>query len=470
MTPVCRFAPSPTGLLHIGGARTGLFNWAFARHGGGTFLLRIEDTDRGRSTMAYENAILDSMTWLRLEPDAAPVRQSERGELYRSKAEILLASGKAYRCYATPAELSELRAAQEARGEKTRYDRRWRERTDHPPNQPYCIRFATTLEGETRIDDLIRGEVTMGNGELDDLVILRADGTATYNFAAAVDDMDAGVTHVIRGEDHITNTIRQIHIHQALHGSLPEFAHLPLILGRKLDENGAPQFTASGEAAYERLSKRNQAVAVEHYREAGYTPEGLGNYLAQLGWTQPGNEIYSLDELAAAFDIRKVHRSAAKFDLERLRWVNQQHMRLMKPRQLVQLAGVEAPDQALELACEKARTVVELQEELSWLQAPHGIAKDLGGQLREDNLPGFKKLCDQLPELAEFSSSSIKELINACCKEFSLRFPRLGMPLRVALTGKEKSPDIARVAFLLGKEEVSRRLAVWKKHSHPSAD
>ena len=451
MTAVCRFAPSPTGSLHVGGARTALFNWAFTRHVGGQFRLRIEDTDRSRSSAVHEQSISDALAWLGLQVDGEVVRQSERGELYESKVMQLVEEGHAYRCYTTPAELDELRASQEARGEKPRYDRRWRTRRDYPSDRNYCIRFATPLSGVCVIKDWIRGTVEMANAELDDPVIMRMDQTPTYNFAAAVDDIEMGVTHVIRGEDHLTNTLRQVHIHTALGGTLPSFAHLPLILGRKAD--------ASGEVVYERLSKRNMAVDIEHYRAAGYLPEALVNYLAQLGWTQPDTEIYLPADLVREFDLHKVNRSAARFDLERLRWVNQQHMRLLPPAQLAKRAQLQVPDQAVTIACEKAANLVELRAELHWLTAPSDLDGTLQGQVAADNKDAFILLCHALGDLMPFTPAAIKDLIRSLAKEHNLKFPRLGMPLRIALTGRDQSPDIAQVAGILGPEECRQRLA-----------
>lgn len=461
MSVVCRFAPSPTGALHVGGARTALFNWAFARHHNGQFLLRIEDTDKERSTAANEKIILDALAWLELNPDGELVRQSERGQYYQEVAAQLVEQGKAYRCYATVAELEQLRAEQEARGEKPRYDRRWRQRTDYPANQEYVIRFATALTGDTVLDDLIRGQVTMANTELDDLILLRADGSATYNFAAVVDDIAMGITHVIRGEDHITNTIRQLQIHQALGSTQIKFAHLPLILGRKVATDGTPLTNDAGEAVYERLSKRNQAVDVEHYRQAGFLPAALNNYLAQLGWTQPGTEIYSLAELAKEFDITKVNRSAARFDLDRLRWLNQQYLRQLEAPTLAKLSGIDTTAEVFSIACEKAMTIAEVQSELAWLQAPTAVPDDLLGQLTEHNQEAFGKLCQQLVSLTDFNHASIKACIKACAKEHELGFGKLGMPLRVALTGQEHSPDIAQVAAIIGPEQLQTRLARW---------
>ncbi|MBF2734924.1 MAG: glutamate--tRNA ligase [Betaproteobacteria bacterium AqS2] len=455
---VCRFAPSPTGRLHLGGARTALFNWAWARHSGGTFLLRIEDTDRQRSLPEHEEAIIAALDWLGLERDGPAVRQSERAALYQAAAERLVEEGKAYRCYATAAELDELRTAQERQGLKPQYDRRWRGRTDWPATGEYCLRFATPTEGDCAISDLIRGEVSVANKEFDDPVILRADGSATYNFAAVVDDGEMGITDVIRGEDHLTNTLRQVHIHRALGQEIPRFAHLPLILGRRLDENGEPATLESGEPAYERLSKRNMAVDVDHYRQMGIIAPAMVNYLAQLGWTQPGQEVYTPAELAAAFELGKVNKSAARFDLERLQWINQQHLRALPPAEVAELAGIETSAEAIEIGMEKARTLTELREELSWLQPPEGLDATLQGQLGDDNREAFAALVQRLEKLEEFSQGAIKQAIKDCCKEHGLKFPRLGMPLRVALTGKTKSPDVALVASILESNICCERL------------
>ena len=463
MSVICRFAPSPTGLLHVGGARTALFNWAFARHHRGKFLLRIEDTDRQRSSVANEQAIHEALDWLGCVPDGEVIRQSERNDLYRKYALRLLEEGIAYRCYATDAELAQLRSEQEARKEKPRYDRRWRERRDYPSGNPYCLRFATPLEGDCQIDDMIRGIITSANNELDDLVIMREDGTPTYNFAAAVDDQQMGITHVIRGEDHVTNTLRQVHIHQALGGAVPQFAHLPLILGCKYDEQGNPLRNEAGELVYERLSKRNYAVDIDQYRHQGFLPVAMINYLAQLGWTQPDNEIYKPDELIAAFDITRINRSAARFDMDRLRWVNQQHMRNMPPARLAKLAGVDGPDEAIVIACEKAHTLPELVSELQWLRKPEQYTELLAKHLDSDNVDAFAELCQQLIEDKNHSAVNVKKLVKEQCRRRQLKFPCLGMPLRIVLTGMDRTPDIAKVADLLGYEENRARLTVYLK-------
>ena len=455
----CRFAPSPTGKLHLGGARTALFNWAFARHNNGKFLLRIEDTDQERSKPEFEDSILQALDWLGMKYDDEIVRQSTRLSAYQEIAQQLLDDGLAYRCYATAEELDQLRKEQIARKEKPRYDRRWRERTDYPANQEYCIRFKTPIDGECQITDLIRNKVTVPNKEFDDPVILRADKTATYNFAAVVDDAYMKITHVIRGEDHLTNTLRQVHIHQALNHDIPIFAHLPLIMGRKLDEDGNP-IKKDDEFVYERLSKRNMVVDVDQYRSDGFIPAGMINYLAQLGWTQPNTEIYTADELIQEFDLSKVNKSAARFDLDRLRWINQKHMQTMSPEKIANDFNIIAPIEAIAVAMEKAKTINEIKDDLFWLVKPNNLEASLLGHLTNENKSTFVELINEINSLKEFTKENIKGLIKTKCKENNLKFPQLGMPLRVSLTGKEQSPDVAFMAQTLGPEEVKERLAV----------
>ena len=458
---VCRFAPSPTGRLHIGGARTALFNWAWARHNQGKFLLRIEDTDRQRSLPEHEKAIIEAMDWLGLDLDGEIIRQSERDKIYQAAIERLMEEGKVYRCYTTPEELDKLRQEQMQRGEKPKYDRRWRDKTekDWPQGESYCLRFATPVDGACAIEDAIRGTVSVANKEFDDPVIWRADGSPTYNLAAVVDDGEMGITDVIRGDDHLTNTMRQVHIHEALGQKVPRFAHLPLILGRRLDEKGEPVKLDNGEWAYERLSKRNMAVDVNDYRDDGFMREAMVNYLAQLGWTQPGQEIYNAEELIAAFDIGKVHKSAARFDLERLLWINQQHLRAMPVEQVAdQVSELKASPEAIAIGLEKARTLKELRSELFWLQPPAAIEPTLQGHLGAANRAAFLDLAEKLKELPDFNPDAIKQVIKACCSEHGLKFPKLGMPLRVSLTGRDKSPDVAVVASILGQEACRKRL------------
>src|SRR5262245_21567381 len=307
-----RFAPSPTGFLHVGGARTALFSWAYARRHAGQFILRIEDTDLERSTEESVKAILDGMSWLGLDADEGPFFQMQRLERYREVAEQFLDEGKAYRCYCTKDELEKMRAEQRARGEKPRYDGRWRDSKATPPaGVTPVIRFKNPLDGEVTFNDLVKGPITIANAELDDLVLLREDGVPTYNFGVVVDDLDMQISHVIRGDDHVNNTPRQINIFHALGAELPEFAHVPMILG------------ADGE----RLSKRHGAVSVMQYDEEGYLPEALLNYLARLGWSHGDAEIFSKSQLVEWFDLAHVSRSPAQFNPEKLRWLNHQYVK-----------------------------------------------------------------------------------------------------------------------------------------------
>lgn len=452
-----RFAPSPTGNLHLGGARTALYCWAQARRNDGVFLLRIEDTDRARSRPEFERSIIDGLQWLGLTPDEPPLRQSQRAEHYRAAAERLLEQGCAYRCYATVEELQALRADQIARGQKPRYDRRWRDRSDRPAGRDHVLRFATPLEGNTVIEDVIRGPVQVANSELDDPVIMRADGSPTYNFACVVDDADSRITDVIRGEDHLSNSLRQLHIAAALGAAAVRYAHLPLIMAAAVDDNGRPRQDESGASIYEKMSKRNCAVDVASWRQDGYLPDAMVNYLAQLGWSNPEREVYGAEELAAKFELEKVHKSAARFDADRLKWLNRQHMRLMNPQQLERLAGVQAPAAAIELACEQAHTLIELAEELAYFK---GIASRemFLRHAAADNRQALAKLAARLDALEPFAADAISQAIKDCCKEHQLKFRQLAMPLRAALTGRENSPEIGLVASLLGKEEVKARL------------
>lgn len=455
---VTRFAPSPTGPLHLGGARTALYCWAYTRKHKGVFLLRSEDTDRQRSAKRHEDGIIAALQWLGIPPDKPLVRQSERTATYKAAVDRLLANGDAYRCYTTREELDRLREGQLRRAEKPRYDRRWRGRGDYPPKRLFTIRFATPLEGSVTVRDLVRGELSVANAELDDPVIMREDGTPTYNFACAVDDLAMEITHVIRGEDHITNTLRQVHIHAALGGVLPEFAHLPLILGPKLDEHGCQMRDAGGNPLFERMSKRNGAVDVDCYREQGFLAGAMANYIAQLGWTHPQDEVYGLASLAREFDISKVQKAGARFDLGRLRWINQQHMRAMAPSELMAMAGLEVPDRAAELAMEKARTLVEFCDELAYFHGP-----DEGGPLSkhldESNCVAFAELTDALARLEPFEADGIRLAIRKLCTKHKFKFPRLGMPMRVCLTGREHSHDVAELAALLGRDVTLARMA-----------
>lgn len=453
-----RFAPSPTGYLHIGGVRTALFCWLFARGRGGEFLLRVEDTDRERSTQASIDAILDGMSWLGLEPDAEPVFQSRRFDRYLEVAERLLASGAAYRCYCTPEELEERRARQMAEGRNPGYDGRCRERTEPRAGVEPVLRFRMPDTGETVVDDLVRGRVVFDNAEIDDLVILRSDGSPTYHFSVVVDDAEMGISHVIRGDDHLGNTPKQIHMLRALDLPVPAYAHLPMILG----EDGS------------RLSKRHGAVNVLEYREQGYLPDALLNYLVRLGWSHGDQEIFSRDEMIELFDLADVNASASRFDNEKLRWLNQQYIQAGDASELAPLLagflvaeGLD-PDAGPELADvvaayrERAVTLRELAESCWYLfrdfESPDPAAAKK--HLRPVVQQPMQDLRDRFEALPEWNREALHEAIQQSADAFGLGFGKLGQPLRVALTGGGVSPPIDVTAELVGRGRSLARLDV----------
>jgi len=455
MTVRTRFAPSPTGFLHIGGARTALFSWAYARRHGGKFVLRIEDTDLERSTQASVEAILDSMKWLGIDWDEGPFFQMQRLARYQEVAEQLIAAGHAYRCWATKEELDAMREAQRARGEKPRYDGRWRpERAKAaglvpPADRPPVIRFRTPEEGSVGWNDLVKGLIEFPNAELDDLVLLRADGVPTYNFGVVVDDLDMRITQVIRGDDHVNNTPRQIHIFRAMGVTLPEFAHVPMILG------------ADGE----RLSKRHGAVSVTQYRDEGFLPEALVNYLARLGWSHGDAEMFSMTQLVEWFDLRHVSRSPAKFDPEKLTWINQQHLKGASDARLAalvapQLEALGAPpgrgpalEQVVALLKERATTIRHLAEAATMFYADPG-AQPVPAEAK----PALAALKGELEALA-WERKALGAAVQAAAKAHNLKMPQLAMPLRRVLTGREQTPSIDAVLDLLGRKTVIARLA-----------
>jgi len=455
MTVRTRFAPSPTGFLHIGGARTALFSWAYARRHGGKFILRIEDTDLERSTQASVEAILDSMKWLGIDWDEGPFFQMQRLGRYREIAEQLIAAGHAYRCWATKEELDAMREAQRARGEKPRYDGRWRpERAKAaglvpPADRPPVIRFRTPEDGSVGWNDLVKGLIEFPNAELDDLVLLRADGVPTYNFGVVVDDLDMRITQVIRGDDHVNNTPRQIHIFRAMGVTLPEFAHVPMILG------------ADGE----RLSKRHGAVSVTQYRDEGFLPEALVNYLARLGWSHGDAEMFSMTQLVEWFDLRHVSRSPAKFDPEKLTWINQQHLKGASDARLAalvapQLEALGAPpgrgpalEQVVALLKERATTIRHLAEAATMFYADPG-AQPVPAEAK----PALAALKGELEALA-WERKALGAAVQAAAKAHNLKMPQLAMPLRRVLTGREQTPSIDAVLDLLGRKTVIARLA-----------
>jgi glutamyl-tRNA synthetase len=457
-----RFAPSPTGYLHIGGARTALFSWAYARRHGGKFILRIEDTDLERSTEASTNAILESMRWLGIDWDEGPFFQMQRLARYREAAERLIAAGHAYRCWATKEELDTLREEQRARGEKPRYDGRWRpERAKAaglapPGDRAPVVRFCTPEDGEVGWNDLVKGHISFPNAELDDLVLLRADGVPTYNFGVVVDDLDMNITHVIRGDDHVNNTPRQIHIFRALGSTLPEFGHVPMILG------------ADGE----RLSKRHGAVSVMQYRDEGYLPEALLNYLARLGWSHGDDEIFSMRQLVEWFDLEHVSRSAAQFNPEKLTWLNQQHLKnaantrlaeLVAPelkRLGAQIEGGPALEPVVALLKDRATTIEHLAEAATlFFLDPHPAAGLVEEHLTGAVRPALRTLKARLAEAPVWDKAAISSAMKQALAASGLKMPQLAMPLRVLVTGRAQTPSIDAVLELLGRETVLARLA-----------
>jgi len=433
MTVRTRFAPSPTGYLHIGGARTALFSWAYARRHGGVFVLRVEDTDVERSTKESVQAILEGLKWLGIDWDEGPEFQMQRLARYQEVAEQLIAAGHAYRDYMPRAELDALRAQQTARGEKPRYDRAIGQK--YRGQGPAPIRFKTPQEGEVGWNDLVKGPITFPNAELDDLVILRADGVPTYNFGVVVDDLDMRITHVIRGDDHVNNTPRQIHIFNALGKPLPQFGHVPMILG------------ADGE----RLSKRHGAVNVIQYREDGYLPEAMVNYLARLGWSHGDAEIFSREQLVQWFDLEHVSRSPAQFNPEKLAWINQQYLKAAPAERLSELTGVDA--RVVALLKERANTLAQLKEEAKMFSSYPAQAPAV-----EFDRNAFHMLHTKLAAGA-WERGAIGTAIKDVAKASGLKMPAIAMPLRLMTTGRAQTPSIDAVLELLGREVVLKRLS-----------
>jgi glutamyl-tRNA synthetase len=456
MTVVTRFAPSPTGVLHIGGVRTALFSWLYARHHGGKFILRIEDTDRERSTEDAVRVILDGMRWLDLAADEGPYFQTQRYPRYRAVIAQLLERGAAYRCYCTRDELEAMRQQQLARKEKPRYDGRCRELQQPRAGVAPAIRFKNPLDGEVIVDDQVHGPVVFQNRELDDLIIERSDGNPTYNFCVVVDDMDMGVTHVIRGDDHLNNTPRQMNMLRALGATPPVYAHVPMILG----SDGA------------KLSKRHGALSVLQYQEDGYLPDALLNYLVRLGWSHGDQEVFTREEMIAAFDIRDVNKSASAFDPEKLLWLNQQHM-MRAPvstlaaglRSRLAALGVEvADDKLLEGVAnaqrERARTFNEMaQNSLFFFREIEAYDdKAASKNLTPDTAPLLLALQEGFQALGEWNAGSIHEVINAVAQRYGVGLGKVAQPLRVAISGGAVSPPIDITVALLGKERTCARI------------
>ncbi len=443
-------------MLHIGGVRTALYCWLYARRHAGTFILRVEDTDRERSTDEAVRVILDGMDWLGLRPDEGPYFQSQRMDRYREVIEQLLRAGKAYRCYCTREELETLRTEQLARKEKPRYDGRWRDRSDSRPGVDPVIRFKNPLAGEVPVEDVIHGRVVFDNRELDDLIIARADGSPTYNFCVVVDDMDMAVTHVIRGDDHLNNTPRQINMLHALGVTPPVYAHVPMILG----PDGA------------KLSKRHGAVSVLEYREEGYLPEALLNYLVRLGWSHGDQEIFTLAEMEQLFDIHDVNKSASAFNPDKLQWLNQQHMmraslHTLAPQLQWQLGrlGVSAADlEQLEgIAAaqrERSKTLKDMaQASLFFFRDFERYdEKAARRNLTAEARPGLAAMRQRLASLSPWNAPGVHAALAAVCAEFGVGLGKVAQPLRVAVSGGAVSPPIDQTVALLGHDATLKRI------------
>jgi len=457
MTVCTRFAPSPTGFLHIGGLRTALFCWLYARRHAGKFVLRIEDTDLERSTGAAIQQILDGLDWAGLDHDEGPFYQTKRFDRYKQVIEELLAKGQAYRCYCTKEELEQMRAEQIARKEKPRYDGRWRDRSDSRAGVAPVVRFKNPPAGDVVVDDVVHGRVVFQNAELDDLIIARSDGAPTYNFCVVVDDMDMEITHVIRGDDHLNNTPRQMNMLLALGRKPPIYAHLPMILGA----DGA------------KLSKRHGAVSVLQYRDEGFLPEAVLNYLVRLGWSHGDQEIFSIEEMVRLFDIADVNKSASAFNLEKLAWLNQQHMMRAPVARIASILrwhlaheGIEAADDAqleqIVLAQrERAKTVKEMADNSRFFfRAPAAYDdKAVRKHVTVDVLGLLGAISQELGLLRNWSAPSIHELISAFAAARSLALGKLAQPIRLAVCGGTVSPPIDATLAILGKDESLARLA-----------
>ncbi|GIL38578.1 glutamate--tRNA ligase [Roseiterribacter gracilis] len=456
MTIVTRFAPSPTGFLHIGGARTALFNWLFAKHTGGTFLLRIEDTDRARSTQAAVDAILAGLQWLGLDWDGDAISQFERRERHAQVAHELVDKGMAYRCFASQDELEVMRTEQKEKGLPLRYDGRWRDRSpsEAPAGVEPVIRLKAPTEGETVIDDAVQGRVTVANAQLDDMVLLRSDGTPTYMLSVVVDDHDMGVTHVIRGDDHLTNAFRQTQLYRACGWDVPVFAHIPLIHG----PDGA------------KLSKRHGAQGVEEYRDMGYLPDALRNYLLRLGWSHGDDEIISTEQAIAWFELSGIGRSPSRLDFTKLDNLNGHYLRASDDAYLTELvtAGKSlTPAQVARVRAgmnglkQRAKTVVELASAMGVYTQERPLAFDdkARAALTDDAKSLLRDLHAAFASLPSFEASQLEETTRTFAEARGVKLGAVAQPLRAALTGTSVSPPVFEVAGVLGRDETLARLA-----------
>lgn len=446
-----RFAPSPTGYLHVGSARTALYAWLYARKHGGKFILRIENTDVERSSKESIQAILDGMDWLGLDYDEGPFYQSERMNRYKELIQKLLDDGLAYRCYCSKERLEDLRKKQLGKKQKPRYDGLCRLRDPSDPNQPYVVRFKNPQEGEVSFDDQVHGKITFQNNELDDLIIARSNGMPTYNFAVAIDDLDMKITHVIRGDDHINNTPRQINVIKALGFEPPVYAHLPMILG----SDGA------------RLSKRHGAVSVMQYRDDGFMPHALLNYLVRLGWSHGDQEIFSVKDMTKFFELNKVHKAPAAFNTDKLLWLNQHYLKTDDPKKVADRLkwymadtskGPEL-DRVVQIQAERSHTLKEMAEKSrcfyeDFAEYDNNAKKQLKGKV----IPVLQEIKDGFQNLTDWRAEVIHEIIISTAEKFELKLGKVAQPIRAAITGGTISPPIDVTAELIGKQRVIERL------------
>jgi glutamyl-tRNA synthetase len=453
-----RFAPSPTGFIHLGNIRSALYPWAFARKHGGVFILRIEDTDTERSSEEAVQVIVEGMQWLGLDYDEGPYFQMQRMDRYRAVIAQMLADGQAYHCYCTPEELDAMREAQRERGDKPRYDGRWRpapgkELPAPPAGVQPVVRFMNPLDGVVAWDDAVKGRIEIANAELDDLIIARSDGTPTYNFCVVIDDLDMRITHVIRGDDHVNNTPRQINILQALGAELPVYAHLPTIL----NEQG------------EKLSKRHGAISVRQYQEDGYLPDAMVNYLARLGWAHGDEEIFSREQFVGWFDLEHLSRSAAQFDSKKLRWLNNHYIKQAADDWLAdqiapRIAALGVTVQGAPLAAvagllkDRSETLQQLAEAALLFYRPHAVDAELKAQhLTAAALPVLQAFLEE-GAMVEWERHAIGAWLKLLLQRFGLKMPQLAIPLRVALVGQTQTPSIDAVLELFGREEALHRV------------
>lgn len=458
MTLKTRFAPSPTGYLHLGGARTALYCWLYAKKHQGQFVLRIEDTDRERSTEESVQAIFDGMEWMTLSHDEGPYYQTQRFDRYKEQIETMLESGQAYRCYCSKERLEKLRESQQEAKQNIGYDGHCRNLSADKQDlsQPHVIRFKNPEEGKVVFNDLIKGDISVSNSELDDLIIARTDGTPTYNFTVVVDDLDMGISHVIRGDDHVNNTPRQINMIKALGSEPPFYAHVPMILG----DDG------------KRLSKRHGAVSVMQYRDMGYLPQAMLNYLVRLGWSHGDQEIFSLDEMIKLFDLKDVNRAPSAFNTEKLNWLNQHYMKELPVEEVlshlqwhIDQAGLDlsnGPDikRLIPLMAERVKTLRELAESVRYFYQEYDEfdAKAAKKHLRPVAKQPLELVQRKLNEQPDWSADVLHGLVSSAAEELELGMGKVGMPLRVAVTGSGMSPDLGITLELTGKERVLQRI------------